>query len=362
MDEILSVCPRRSLCGRNRLLILSAIIVAVLVGAPGGRGDTIELKNGRTVTGRIIRENESIVFLDDGDKVRRIYRKNIASITKDVQADNAGRKDFALRDKEGVALFVPYTTTDAEKAERVVRRIGRELAREVGTELSYVEAGHYLIITNIGAEHALQCAQLLERLYTKVAELFGIPPATHVFVGRLPVFIFVSFEQFQAAAQLLHKYRVNRHIAAYHMTRRPFEPGRQHIIAYGLRDWDSFAYTLVHETAHAFMARYIAERGLPNWVEEGFAEFVAGEVMRPRLPVRPMNDREFEAMLRGGKVDYPRARQVVDLLIRADREKFLRFVAVLKLGEVNAEAALQTAYGFGFEALTQQWRRDTKGR
>lgn len=348
--------------GRSPSAILVAVILAVLIHVPSNRGDTIELKNGRTLTGRIVRENKLMVYLDGGDKVRGIYRKNITSITKDAPTENPSRTDFALRGKDGVSLFLPYTTDDADKAERVVRRIGRQLAREVHTELSYLETGHFLIVTNISSEHALQCAELLERLHAKVAELFGIPSAAHVFVGRLPVFIFVSFEQFQAAAQLLHAYPVNRHIAAYHMTRRPFEPGRQHIVAYGLSNWNSFAYTLVHETAHAFMSRYIAERGLPGWVEEGFAEFVAGEVMQPRLPVRPMNDRQFEAMLRGGPVDYPRARQIVDLLIRADREKFLRFVAVLKLGQPNAEVALQTAYGFGFEALTQKWRRDTKGR
>ena len=246
----------------------------------------IELKNGRTLTGRIVRENKSMVYIDGGDKVRGIYRKNIVSIIKDDNSPSTRQADFALRDNDGVGLFVPYTAADAEKAERVVRRIGRQLAREVQTELSYLEAGHFLIITNISPEHARQCAALLERLYAKVAELFGISPATQVFVGRLPVFIFVSFEQFQAAAQLLHKYPVTRNIAAYHMMQRPFEPGMQHVVAYGLSNWGSFAYTLVHETAHAFMARYIAERGLPSWVEEGFAEFVAGQVMKPRPATR----------------------------------------------------------------------------
>ena len=173
--------------GTRRSALLLTVILSVLIRAPGSSGDTIELKNGRTVTGRIVRENKSIVYIDCGDKVRGIYRKNITSITKDASAESPSQTDFALRDKDDVTLFVPYTIADADKAERIVQRIGRQLAREVQTELSYVEAGHYLIITNISAEHARQCAQLLERLYTKVAELLGIPPAAHVFVGRLPV-------------------------------------------------------------------------------------------------------------------------------------------------------------------------------
>lgn len=364
MDEFQKMLLRPIVSSRETgsRACLPAIIAAALVLASVIKADTIELKSGRTVSGRIVRENKSMVYIDGGDKVRGIYRKNIASITRDDPSEKPSDPDFALRDKDGVDLFVPYTSEDADKAERVVRRTGRQLARDVQTELSYLEAGHYLIITNIGPEHTKQCAELLDALYTKVAELFGIPASTRVFVGRLPVFIFVNFEQFQAAAQLLDQYPVSRSVAAYHMTRRPFEPGMQHIVAYGLHNWSSFAYTLVHETAHAFMARYISDRGLPDWVEEGFAEFVAGEVTRPRLPTRPADDRQFEAMLRGGPVDYPWARQAVELLIRADRQKFLRFVAVLKLGEPNAEVALKSAYGFGFDALTRQWHRDAKGR
>ena len=117
-----------SSCGRSRSAILIAIILTVLIGAPANRADTIELKNGRTLTGRIVRENKMMVFLDGGDKVRKIYRKNITSITKDVPAANPPQMNFALRDKDGVDLFLPYTTSDAEKAERVVQRIESSLA------------------------------------------------------------------------------------------------------------------------------------------------------------------------------------------------------------------------------------------
>jgi len=342
----MEIDSRKTWYDRFRSAILPASILACVNLVSVCRADSIELKTGRTLTGTIVRENRTMVYIDCGDELRGIYRTNIASIVKDEPTDDPSDETFALRNKDSVDLFVSYTQADAEKAERVVRRIGRQLARDVHVELSYVEAGQYLIITNISPDHARQCADLLERLYSKVSELFGISPDTHVFVGRLPVFIFVDFEQFQAAAQLLDGYTVHRHVAAYHLTHRPFEPGRQHIVAYGLSNWESFAYTLVHETTHAFMARYIAERGLPDWVEEGFAEFVNAD------------DKQLDAMLRGGPVNYNLARQIVDLLIRTDRESFLRFVAALKLGEPHVEVALKSSYGFGIDGLLQRWRRD----
>jgi hypothetical protein len=124
-------------------------------------------------------------------------------------------------------------------------------------------------------------------------------------------------------------------------------------------DASAFAHVLVHETSHGFNHRWMSQQPLPNWLNEGIAEWVGTQVV-PNCRQVPMKEaRAVEFMRAGGglgenffavgpdhhieAVQYGIASGLVKFMVARDRKKFAAFVRGIKEG-LSVEESLRASF------------------
>jgi uncharacterized membrane protein len=153
-------------------------------------------------------------------------------------------------------------------------------------------------------------------------------------------------------------------------------------------DASAFAHMLVHETSHGFNHRWMSPVRLPNWLNEGIAEWVGTQVV-PRCRQVPLKEAQAVEFMRAGgtvgpgffddgadaqigAVQYGIAAGLVKFLVARDRTRFAAFVQGVKEGQGVEESLQQTfratldelirAYGtaVGVPALAHAWPLSTR--
>ena len=126
---------------------------------------------------------------------------------------------------------------------------------------------------------------------------------------------------------------------------------------------------LVHETSHGFNHRWISPRRLPNWLNEGLAEWVGTQVV-PRSRQVPLKEAEARAFMQSAgslgpgfftaeniqPVQYGIASQLVRFLVTRDRGKFAEFVRGIKEG-MTPEESFQATFDGSLEDLVTAFGR-----
>jgi len=140
------------------------------------------------------------------------------------------------------------------------------------------------------------------------------------------------------------------------------------------------SHILAHETTHAVVARLYPNQRWPQWLNEGFAEYMgsASQAARKGLWTKGMQQTLSEASMPVEKLvamqDYPTDRAEVDrfyessqklvrfLMNSYPKDRFPKFVDAI-LGGANFEAALLQVYGDqvqDYAAFTKRYERFVK--
>src|SRR5690606_29827200 len=101
--------------------------------------------------------------------------------------DAAGRSptwgDFPL---EREAAYLAETQREADT-----------VAATLGVKLTRVETNHFLYYTNVPPERTYHSPRLLDQMYDKACDLYGLPRGTKLFKGKCPIYMFASREDLQ---------------------------------------------------------------------------------------------------------------------------------------------------------------------
>ena len=271
----------------------------------------------------------------------------------------------------GVRSFAGSGYTDAQRAKIIegYKRVGDDVAKQVGADTVLVETQHFLIWTDWAkAEHG-NLATWCESMYAELSRMFNIPADKHVFPGKSLIFCLRSQSRFVKAANILDNYNA---VNALGYTSTDAN-GHSHVVVFrqggSPTGRDAFASTLVHEGVHAFIHAYRGQGRIPTWLNEGLANVVAEQVLGDRCPnaetavaageafVRanlPLSD----ILIRDGMLDarlYPLAHSVVACLMAKDHAGFSEFINDIKSG-VSMEDALNRRYGLSVPMLEKHWR------
>jgi hypothetical protein len=218
----------------------------------------------------------------------------------------------------------------------------------------------------------------LEAAYAAMARYFEIPVRENIFVGKLPVYMFDKQADFMKYAKEWDEQSLPDTVAGYYAGRsdglghlamwRPM-PEPQHGIS--ARDAQTrWAYTLVHEFTHAFVARYRSNTDIPTWLNEGLAEILAQHEFprrETRIQARAIAERRGDLSDLftddGLKTpsDYPVMQTVVEYLLYTNKNNFIPMINAIKDGS-EPESALKKFYNLDYGTLEQQWRRDLQRR
>lgn len=268
--------------------------------------------------------------------------------------------------------YSPATPEQAAAAMARIRAQQKEVEKQIKVTLTEFETDHFIIFTDWDKREHDFLKKNLEEAYRVVSKQFDMSTKDNIFVGKLPVYMFARFDDFARFASTIDSFPVSQQVAGYfHGNEEGFghmcmwKPDssltRSNNIKEAERLW---AYVLVHEFTHAFLARYRSNEFIPRWLNEGIAEVIAsGEFPYPER----YRTAKFIAQSRADILHlfddnhmptgefYPVMQTMVELLVRTNRKKFISLIDDIKDG-VDPEEALQKHYKTTYAGFAESWR------
>jgi hypothetical protein len=290
--------------------------------------------------------------------------------------------------------------TDAEQAAEVARlkAFAEAAGKRLNKRLTLNETKYFLFYSDLSPKEAANWAGLLDRMYARLAELFGVkkeavalgapagagagaganlgagttaasgsgargnsagtrgPAAaggayTNVWYGKALVFVFEKADDYRQFQIRVHQTDPSTSAGMCHC----FGDGKVHIAFYRQPDELTFAHVLVHESVHGFVHRFRAPPTVPSWANEGLAEVIADELV-PQPGRTNQRDSRAREMLQqyggmGGMLDaghisgwqYPVAEALCAYMIRQNKRNYVDFIVGIKEG-LSWEQSLEQRY------------------
>jgi hypothetical protein len=263
----------------------------------------------------------------------------------------------------------PTPEQDAAAIARA-QRFGQSIAKQFEVDLVEVQTQHFIIFTDWDPREHNFLKTNVEAAYAAVAKQFEVPVGENIFVGKLPIFMFARKNDFNRFAAE-HAPGLGGELAGYYASHGD---GTGHMgmwkpdivrsggnVRAAEREW---AYTLTHEFTHAFIDRYLSNRRVPRWMNEGIAEVIAQTHFSRGSPgnqVRLMASRggDIAYLFDDGHVPswehYAIMQTLVETLIARDRKAFFEMFRGIKDG-MKPEEALRKFYGWDYDQLVAAWR------
>ena len=356
---------------------------AALAAHVGQMLDVVELSTGRRIVRprleRVVERNgktESLRIVEEGQsRSTAVLLKGITKIVAGretvYEAETkgggaAGARGRIARERRAAELaesrqrmearnVEPWPDLTAEEHAAAVVELEAfvDEVRQAFPQLVVSETHEFLVATDIAPREIAPYVANLDSMHDLLCDLYGIPRGEPVWQGKCLVVAFRQQADFQAFEQRFMKVAAPEGI--YGLCHQ-FSTGRVITACHRGDEASSFAHMLVHETSHGFNFRWLSPELLPNWLNEGIAEWVGTQVV-PNARVMPIKEAQARAfMLQTGSlgpdfftaaniqsVQYGIASQLVKFLLARDRRKFVQFVRGIKEG-MTPEESLEAAY------------------
>jgi hypothetical protein len=264
--------------------------------------------------------------------------------------------------------FPPVSDKAIQANHKLAKQWAEKASKTIVSSMHLVETEHFLIYSAWSRSNDKPLARTCEKVYDALIKQFNLTGREQVWAGKLPIYVFWEKEHYnQFIAKVTESTRSHPQLV---------EAGgfySQHgdmsyIVLNAVRSKEWFYTLLVHETTHAFAGRYISRRGLPDWVNEGLADYMAARLVpegsasakyisatrkaiEDRVDIRPIfQDVQLDSFW------YGIAQSLVRYLIARKREAFVAMVEDLK-GGMATEEVLKKHYDLTTDQLAAQWRK-----
>ncbi len=355
---------------------------------------TLFLANGKTLADVEVTESllgkgdETLKFLSitdaDGKKKQKLA---VALITR----IRSGEREFELvfdSAKKGHRL-IDVTARDVDVNERLRSKRQRlwpeqsdeERAKTITdykeflerVQASYQAQSHlqetqfFLFFTDLPANQISQYVANLDKMYVKLGEAFGVPKTKNIFLGKCIICAFTTEDSYLAFEQ---KFLDNPNAKGTQGLYHGSSDGRAIIACFrGNTDAATLGAVMVHETTHGVTSRIRSTVGLPTWLGEGMADWIAHAVV-PRNSAVERQKRSVEKAQRSGSLggdffdtradfeawQYDIASHLVNFMVQLDSGRFRAFFLSIKEGD-TPEEALARCYGLTYAELLAQYGR-----
>lgn len=273
------------------------------------------------------------------------------------------RSGHTWGDVEGPAAEAAIAQAKAEAA---------EVEKGLGIKLTLVETEHFLYFTNVPPERTYHSPRLLDQMYDKACDLYGITRGTRLFKGKCPVYMLADRAEFIRFTQVF-----GGPAWAAGFCQQSTD-GSVRIVMFQGEERGYTTHTMLHETMHGVSWRYRAPQFLPPWVEEGVAEWIATNTTgdrryslakrnlgiarlreNPSLGVGMLGAPASSDNPGGGISEawqYGIAYDMVATLQKRDPQAFVAFVNALKDG-TDVAVAMHDHFGVSFDEFLSRYGR-----
>lgn len=233
--------------------------------------------------------------------------------------------------------------TEQQQAEAVdnLKAISEETQQKLGRPCQLYETKYFLFYTDLSAREANNWSGLLDRMYARLCETFGVPRGKNIWLGKALVFVFSKQADYMRFESEVAKADAKGTAGMCHS----FSDGKVIIAFYRQPQELEFAHVLVHESVHGFVHRYRSRVYVPSWANEGLAEVIATDLVpqRGRRDMMRTLAREglqqhnnsmgdfFTAQHIAGW-QYPVAQMLCEFMITAGKKNYVDFINGIKDG------------------------------
>jgi hypothetical protein len=264
------------------------------------------------------------------------------------------KKMAASLDRMKAAGVTPWPALDADEQAAEVKALEAYVAdvKSLFPRLEVSQTHEFIVATDIPPAQMTGYVAGLDAMHDALCDLYGIPRGEPVWKGKCLVIAFLSQDDFRAYEKRFHDVEA----AGYHGLCHQSSDGRVITACHRGDDAPAFAHMLVHETSHGFNHRWLSPARIPNWLNEGIAEWVGSRVVTSdQVPLKEAQALQFmQAQGNLGPeffdrhpiepVQYGIASGLVKFLVKQDPKRFAAFVQGIKEGS-PAEESLQKAFG-----------------
>jgi hypothetical protein len=255
----------------------------------------------------------------------------------------------------------PWPELSAAEHAAAVSELGEFVARvrQAFPALAVVETHEFIVATDIPAAQMAPYTAKLDAMHDLLCDLYGIPQGEPVWQGKCLVVAFLAADDFRAFEGRFMEVDAKGMHGLCHQR----SDGRVIMACHRGDDAPAFAHMLVHETSHGFNHRWMSPVRLPNWLNEGIAEWVGTQVVPgcDQVPLKEARAGEFVRATGGlgpgffaaeniDAVQYGIASGLVKFMAGRDQRKFAALVRGVKEG-LPVEESLRQAYGATLEEL-----------
>lgn len=259
----------------------------------------------------------------------------------------------------------PWPELSAEEHEAEVRRLEAFVAevRKVFPALRVSHTHEFLVATDIPPNLMAPYLATLDAMHDMLCDLYAIPRGEPVWKGKCLVIAFLAEADYEAFEAKFMRVQTQGTHGLCHQG----SDGRVIMACHRGDDEAAFAHMLVHETSHGFNHRWMSPTRLPNWLNEGIAEWIAAKVVAKSNQVQLKEALASEYMRSKGDlgqefferpniaaVQYGIASSMVRMLAGRDAKKFGNFVTAIKEG-MPTEEALRQFYKQDIDGLVQAY-------
>ncbi len=259
----------------------------------------------------------------------------------------------------------PWPVLSAAEHTAEVESLGRfvEDVRAVFPGLATTETHEFLVASDIPAAQLAPYVASLDAMHDFLCDLYGIPRGEPLWKGKCLVVAFLREDDYVAfEGRFMQTDTRGTHGMCHQRS-----DGRVVMACHRGNDAAAFAHMIVHETSHGFNHRWMSPEKLPNWLNEGIAEWVGARVVKNCDQVPLKEAHALVAMRSEGDlgpgfftaaniqpVQYGMASGLVKLLVSRDAKKFATLVRSIKEG-TPAEEALQESFGGSLDDLVRAY-------
>jgi hypothetical protein len=254
--------------------------------------------------------------------------------------------------------------TDEQRAQATAameRLVTRLLAdAQSPAKLTLYETRYFLLYTDLSHTEAVRWQQVLDRMYARLAQLFGLPDGQNIWRGKAAILVFAQRPHFQEFEKKAFQTKRDAGGWCHGMANGDV------LITFFRGPSDAeFARVLVHESTHGFLHRYRGRPHIPSWLNEGLAEVMEYELV-PGAGVKQAADAAARVAVRRPNAlkaffdkpiefdQYPIARTLTEFMIRHNKSGYVGFINAIKDGQAW-EPALKATYGVSRDDLIRAY-------
>ena len=264
-----------------------------------------------------------------------------------------------------VPRWPTMTDADHRAALENAKKFAERAYQLVSNSLTASETRYFMFYTDLDADEAARWRSLLDRMYDRMCNMFGVEIGTNIWRGKAAVFVYKNEVDYHKFLDVMFNHQAATSAGMCYSR----SDGDVTIVFYRQPRDMEFATVLVHESSHGFLHRYRTPVSVQSWANEGLAEWIAADLV-PESLYPKMRRSAAKQMLRQWKHMGPSffsARNIAgnqygiaftftEFLIQADRVKYVNFINGCKAG-LDSVVSLERSYGAPLEEIVAMYGR-----